>query len=438
MSPHILHPLNMRSRSVRLRALAAVLPLLAAVAACQDEPPTLTGDEFFPGGGRPVTLEVILPASEFLQTRAVYTGYTNQNSAGFLVLANRFSDTLNANGLLRFESFPTEVSYTQDGASRLEDYAARNADLIVEFDTSASARPGAVTLQLYELAQAFDPGSATWELAVDTTGQRTPWTQAGGTRGPLVAQATLPATGADSVVFALDSALVNRLRAKTSPGLLLTIAQTETRLQVAAIRMVARVRPIAPVRDTTLTLTVPSGPQTFVFTPNPPQPAGTFQVGGLFSARTLFDLDLEREVPGCPTGETCAPVALGDVELNRVSLLLRPLPTPAGYDLLERLPLTLRTVAEPELGFRAPLGPNILDPVDDAQVVVQNRTDTVVEVPITFYARQVARGDTTLPTTLALLAESATGGVVTFGLGVYEPTPRLRIVYTLPVRPRLP
>jgi hypothetical protein len=40
----------------------------------------------------------------------------------------------------------------------------------------------------------------------------------------------------------------------------------------------------------------------------------------------------------------------------------------------------------------------------------------------------------------ALLGEvtGATSTIRTFGLGRYEPTPRLRIVYTLPTRPSLP
>jgi hypothetical protein len=46
----------------------------------------------------------------------------------------------------------------------------------------------------------------------------------------------------------------------------------------------------------------------------------------------------------------------------------------------------------------------------------------------------------TLQVNFALLGEVAGGAASlrTFGLGRYEPTPRLRIVYTLPIRPNLP
>ena len=420
--------------------LFAVLPFLAALAGCDDEPPTLGGDEFFPGGGRPVTLEVTVPAAEFLRQRAVYTNFTTQNSAGFLVLANQFDGALNAHGLVRFSGFPADVSFVQDGASfSVVPYTVRSGLVVVRIDTLASARPGPVTLEVYELAQPFDPGSATWELAVDTAGNRTPWTQPGGTRGPLLTTATLAASGIDSVTFALDSVTLNRLRSGDSPGLLLRPREANTRLQVGGLRLNASVRPQAAgaPRDTTLTVNVESGPQTFVFTPQPPQPAGTLQAGGIYSTRTVFDIDFLRPLPGCPAGQTCAPVTLADVRLNRVALLLRPLTTPNGYRPLTRLPLTLRTVPEPELGRRAPLGENALDVVEQSQVAIFEPADTVVEIPLTAYAFRVARGDT-LPTTFALLSEDGTGGVPTFGVGIFDPAARLRIVYTLPVRPRLP
>ena len=65
----------------------------------------------------------------------------------------------------------------------------------------------------------------------------------------------------------------------------------------------------------------------------------------------------------------------------------------------------------------------------------------MVELPITLEAilRTQTAGDS-LNVGFALLGE-VTGTnppLRTFGLGRYEPTPRLRIVYTLPTRPSLP
>ena len=64
----------MHFRIPRRGALLALLALLPA-AACKDQTPTLTGDPFFPGGSRAVTLESILPASQFLTTIGSFSGF---------------------------------------------------------------------------------------------------------------------------------------------------------------------------------------------------------------------------------------------------------------------------------------------------------------------------------------------------------------------------
>jgi hypothetical protein len=429
----------MRRSPAPLRGLLAVLSLAAALGACDDESPTLTGDEFFPGGSRPVTLEAIVPASQFLTLRSVFTGYTGQNSAGFLVVANQYEGALNANALLRFAGFPETVSYTQDGSAKVDPYAAGPGKVVLKLDSLASAGT-AVTLRLYRVGQNWDPGSATWTLAVDSGAVETPWAQPGGTRGPLVSTAVFARTVADSVVFSVDSATVEALRDSASTGVLLTSADPNTRVQVTGITLRTVAHPRNAVRDTAIAISVTSGPQTFIFTPAPPQPAGTLQAGGIFSARSVFDLNLDQALPGCAAGQTCASVRLADVLLNRVSILLTPLDVPQGFDPLTRLPLSVRTVPEPSLGFRAPLGQSVVDVGSDAtRLVYLAAGDTVVDVPITAYAQRVAEGDT-VPTTFALLSEEAiaTGSPATFGVGVFAANPRLRIVYTLPVRPRLP
>jgi hypothetical protein len=65
--------------------------------------------------------------------------------------------------------------------------------------------------------------------------------------------------------------------------------------------------------------------------------------------------------------------------------------------------------------------------------------DTLVEIPLTRQAQQQVSSDSLL-TSFALLGQQTRGNISlrTFGLGRFEPTPRLRIVYTLAARPRLP
>ena len=431
----------MRFRFAPKGAVLAVL--LAALAACDDDPPTLTGDENFPGG-RPVTLEARIPASVFFRQTAIYSGYTDQNNAGFLLVANQFGGAggLSSHGLLKFQSFPDTITFTQDGTTRIEAVRSVTAGrLVVLVDSGASVRQAPTTVELYRVAQDWDPGSAGWELAVDTGAVEIPWVQPGGTRGALVAQATYTGTGTDSLFFQLDSASIEALRDTLSPGLLLRTAEAGTRLQIRGVTLSTSARPQNAVRDTTLALNVESGPQTFVFTPQPPSPAGTLQAGGILSARTVFGLELDDlSLPGCATGQVCDPVTLREVSLNRVSLLLRPVDVPNGFTALEGIPLAVRTVPEPELGRRAPLGDNILDPDPQSQqIVVAEPGDTLVEIPITAYVFRFAAGDT-LPTTFALLSEDVVPGLAppTFGVGLFRGDPLLRVVYTLPVRPRLP
>jgi hypothetical protein len=431
----------MRRRFARSRALF-LIPLLAATAACQDESPTLSGDDLFPGGGRPTTLEVIVPAAEFLETLGVYTGFGDRTTFGFQIAANQYEGVLDANTLVRFD-FPRRVEYSQDGTSRVDStFAVRSARLTVLVDSGGTSA-GSSTLQVYRLAQPFDAATVTWTLAADT-GAGVPWRQPGGTRGPLAGTAVYnPATAGDTVLFQLDSLGAAGLRSDSANGALIRVAETNRRVQLRGVSLTLRVRPSNAVRDTTLEVPVPAEALTFVFTPQPPAAVpGTFQAGGVGASRTVFGVDLDRTVPGCPPPETCAPVPLSEVLLNRVSLLLKPQASPAGFTPLGRVPFTLFTVPEPELGRRAPLGPPANDPLPSSgPVVIAEAGDTLVEIPFTGYARAVLASDS-LPTTFALLGElppqAAGASPRNFGVSVFDAAPRLRIVYTLPIRPRLP
>jgi hypothetical protein len=431
----------------RRSGLCACLLALAivAVAACEDESPTLTGDPFFPGGARPVTREVILPASEFLTPIGAFTGYTRPSQTGFLLVAEDFEGTLDAHGLVGFRgSFPDSITYVQAGSQRTAGYVNGPGRLVMRVDSGATfPRSGAVTLRAWALTQRFDAPSATWTLAVDTGAVETPWTEAGGTRGALLGEATYSAVEpGDSVVLNLDSAEVAMLRDTTLGGLLLTTGTSGARVQISTSGLVLRTtaHPVGASPDTAIAQNLTPAQLTFVFTPEVPTPAGTFQVGGVRSARSLFTLDLDQPVPGCPPTETCGSVPLADVQVNRVSLLFRVLQPPPGFALLDSMAITLRAITEPELGRRAPLGEYAADrnpPGSLVRFFYHQPADSVVEIPITEYAARLAQGDT-LPTSFALLSEGDLRGPVNFGLGVYELTPRLRIVYTLPSRPELP
>jgi len=443
-----------------LRRTFLLAALMFGAAGCDDESPTLSGEEFFPGGSRPVTREVILPAGPLVRPLGVFTGYTGPDDSEVLLLANRFAGELSARALLRTATiFPAEIRYTQDNTNRADPiYRAVGGTLAFAVDSATVAGGG--ELQLFRLAQAWDRGSVSWINAVDTGGVRTPWREQGGTRGELLSVGTyLPRLAGDSVFFELDSADMQVLRDSAGNGVVIAAAETGARIQLSRnFQLRARLRPANPVRDTVIETRIdfPAPNQTFIFSPEPPRPAGALVAGGLRSTRTLLEFNLPDSVEGCAAAQRpCPRVALRNVRLNRVSILLRRLPVPAAFAPRDSALLTLRTVTEPELGRRAPLGGLVLDAnplvfavgsrgISPQQAAVFAPADSVVELSLTNYAiARVMEDSTTIPNLLALLggpidALPGTRLYDTFGVTAFDAEPRLRIVYTLPVRTQLP
>ena len=436
----------MLRRSHPGRGLALALLSLAAVG-CTDRIPTAGGAELFPGGARPATLEVTLPAGSFLQALGRFSGFTGPADAPFLLVANRFEGSLEANALGRLAAFPQTITYSQGGVSRTDSlYAFVRAQLFAPVDTSASVGTGAVTLRLWEVGEDWDPATATWQLAADTAGKPTPWRTPGGTRGAALSTVSLPQgvrSAGDTLRFALDSLAFRRVVGSDFRGFLVTAEGAPVRLQTGNFALRAEVRPRSASPDTTVSVPVGAARQTFVFTPEPPRPATAWEAGGIRSARTLFRVDLrDVRVPTCAQGgAACATVPLREVQLNQVALLLRPVPVPGGFGPVGPMPLLIRRVVEPELGRRAPLG----EIVNDIEALSQsgnvlyrgNRfvsTDSVFTVPLTGYLTGLVASDSAVAN-LALLGQPE---AASFGTAWFAPSPSLRIVYTVPARPSLP
>lgn len=410
--------------------------LLAAfalsAAACTDETPTLTGDDEFPSGSIPVTREVILPASAFFEPLGTFTGYNRASDAPFMVIANQYGGALQAHGLVRFANFPATVTYQRSGVQKSDGaFTYRDSKLILDVDTAATVS-GAMTVQVWAAAQPWERTSATWTTAIDTGAVETPWAEPGGTRGDLLAQGVFTnGPSGDSLVLTITAAAVKALADTAIHGVVVTTSTPGARIQLQDLRLVAAVRPDSAIPDTTINIAVTSL-KTTVFTPEPPAPpAGYFAVGGIRGARALFELRDDQPVPGCAVGQTCADVPLRDVLLNDIALLLRPGPVPLGFDPLGRTNLVLRLVEEPELGAAAPLGSGFASGV-------YTEGDSLVTLGLNLLA-QNRRINDSLPTTFALVSQSAnTDGPPSFGVVFFQNEPRLRIVYTLPARRRLP
>jgi hypothetical protein len=421
---------------MRSRFLFGLLAALAATAAaCSDETPTLSGPGAFPRGSVPVTREVILPAASFFRTLGSFSGYSDASDATFVAVANQYEGALSAHVLTRFLGIPRTVTYVRNGATRTDStFSFLESKLVMSVDTLATAgRP--FTLEVWEAAQKWDRETATWTLAIDSAGQRVAWTEPGGTRGALLGQGTYPAAGGDSLVVSLSPDAVRRLADTLSNGVVLTIKETGTRVELADILLRISVRPDSAAPDTVVQFTAGTGSaRTTVYTPEQPDaPAGIIGVGGIRSARTLLELDLEQTVPGCAATETCAEVPLSQVQLNQVAILLRRAPVPNGFGAPNSVPLALRLVVEPELGRVAPLGQTSLD-----RDILFARADSVLVLPVTALTNTLIANDS-LPRTFALVSEIPNSdSPPNFGVLFLDPDARLRIVYTLPVRRPLP
>ncbi|HEU0016664.1 MAG TPA: hypothetical protein VFQ45_23480 [Longimicrobium sp.] len=426
---------------MRYLRFAALLPLLAAAAACTDETPTLSGDDF-PPGTELVTREVIVPASEFLNILGVFSGYTGSRDFRDLVVAENY-DGLYAHAFSGFAGFPDKVTYRRAGATRNDSlFSYGPGRIVLRLDTlAASELP--LRLQLWELGQRYDPRTTTWTTAIDTGAVETPWTVPGGTPGQLLSQGFYNGAVAegDSLVFDIDAEAVGRLADTASLGVMITGLTEGTRVQIRELVLRTTALPDSADPDTAITVNASSTRKAFVFTPDQPSPGpGVLAIGGIRSARTLFELDLEQLVCADPLElpTPCDPVPLGEVRLNRVSLLLRPVDTPGGYDPIAPLAVTARAVSEPELGRYAPLGNFIVDSdTASGPYRILQPGDTLLEIPITGFTDATTRVDS-LPTAFALVSEFGGIGVPTFGVGFFEAGARLRLVYTVPVRRRLP
>jgi hypothetical protein len=415
------------------RTRTAAVLALALAAGCTDDLPTATGESRFPGGIGPVTVEILLDRASVLLGDAVFDGFADPRNARYLLAAEDFGGALDAHTLARFPEFPEAVTYSTGGASVTDsvfEYVSGELRIIV--NAGESEVPAPVTMQLWSLEQAWDSSTVTWELASEGE----PWTEPGGTRGELLSEATW-ARGdtivGDTVAWQLDSLAVRRLAAEGARQVLITLGDPGARVQFGALRLTVSVRPES-TPDTTVTTSVATGAQNFVFTPPPPAPAGVYRVGGVTAARTVLHLDLAQLVPGCPDpGTGCAPVSLRDVTINAAELVLQPVQVTSGFEPISASTLVMRRLLEPELGRLAPLGETVFSDTVSATKFAGGEQEPV-RFNLTSRVRSAVASDP-MELPIALLGETAPNQ---FGYQWYVGEPVVRLVYTLPIIQRLP
>ncbi len=394
------------------RALAAVVALFAA--ACGNETPTTVD-----GGDFPVavaTSEVLLGPDQFARDVQVLGGFGRPSDVAVPLIATEFGEEgLEARTLVRFGSIPRSASVRDSTGTTVTDPSLTlvGGRAILRFDTLvAPSEP--VTLAASLILERWHPASATYLHAVDTLGERVPWTEAGGGIVAPISTAVWDPAESDSAFFAIDTLVVENWddADNEARGMLVRMVTPGARAKVRSANLVLDAVP--SVRsDTMVTTDTFSEHLTFVYSPAPTLPEGVLQVGGAPAWRTIFRIELPETLSAtgaaCPSGAGACPLRITADGITQAALVLTPGPTEAALRPTDTLFVDVRPVPAPEHLPRTPLGPSIQVPVLRVPPeAFAGGKGSVVEVPITGFVRDLARGVTRdslpAPNTLALLA----------------------------------
>lgn len=426
---------------------ACVLTAVGALAACDNEIPTATGSDLFPGGVSPTTLVSEFGGTDLLLRQEVLEGFGDPQLAPFLLVGNQFDDVFDAHTLVRFTNIPDSVSYTVEGDPERDEIGSyAGGRVLVHVDSLATTPRSAIQLQLWELAQPWDSVGVSWENAIDTAEEQVAWTTPGGSTARLIdTEVWLPGdtVQSDTVALALDSLAVERMRSEGHPGLMITTDRPDTRVKLSGLLFAGDARPAANP-DTLVEVRSEERVDAFIFTPPTPENPEVLVSGGLRGDRSLITLDLDQEVEACPAdGGPCTSMPLREVTLNRAQLVLDPVPVPGGHRPVAAPTVQLRRVAEPELGRLAPLGPLVAsDTISPSAFQEASEGEFALDVTAALLqfitAQNRAEAEDEEVETEMSLALLTSFEVPDLGLLWFERSPRLRVIYTLPLNPVLP
>lgn len=425
----------------RLLLLCASSALLAA--GCGDHDPTSVGAGLV-DPGELVTFEVLLDSDRFLERAATFDGYTRASNASFTLIAADAGDSvdMDAHTLLRFEP-PNTVNFPDSAGNQQTDSTPNfiGGTLIVHFDTAASAISDSLPLHVLHVAQAWDEGSATWSLRVDTVGVQIPWNEPGGTTGAVIDSAVLT-PGVDSVAFAVDSQSVALWAEQSGANGVLIGGSPGSRLFATRFSLRLRARPSARP-DTVVTGVIPAGDKTFVYAPGPDAPVNAVRLGGTPAWRTYlrFRERLDTITVAVPFEDETLRIPLSEATVNFAALELTPVAVPGAFRPEEDIAFVPHTAVESELIplARSPIGPQL---TVEAQVVAAgafasaDTTGGMVGLPLNQFIRAQIQpppeGEESDDRVRTIVLVPLTD---TFGLGAFSSTggngPRLRLVLTV-------
>ena len=389
----------------------------------------------------PRTAEVLIPFADFVDDVQVLGGYGSAQDLGYGAVALDL-DGLTARALVHLNDLPTVaevIASTRFSGGRV----------VLFFDTVSALPDSPVDVELFEVSEDWHPHTVTWEEAVDTAGERRSWTQPGGGLTTVLGGATFdafrdrqtnPAASlVDTVSIPVDSATVAALgETGAVKGLLVAAVQPGALLRMVGVRLQI-FAVLATTPETIMEVGVPAADLTFMADPAPTAPAGWLRVGGAPSWRSIITMSIPRTVDG--TAEFCGSVGcqvdLTQVHVHLAELVLTTRQTESGFQPRDTTRMEVRSVLNPELLPKSPLGGPLGSFVESLEPELFSvQAGAQASLSLTAFVAGVlsdaAETGTVSAAPVALLSalEPLTIGFASFEGGGGAGAPALRLLYT--------
>lgn len=413
--------------------LATIMMCAGAVSSCSEKNTVAPDLGFLQIDPR--TVEVFIPYDDFVDDVQVVGGYKSAADLGYGEVALDFGG-LDARTLVHLTDFPSEDELKIVGGR-----------VVLVFDTVRGTIATPVSLEVFDVKEDWDAASVTWEVAVDTAGDRRSWTQPGGGATTSLGVGSYDvfrfqhaddlAALVDSVSIPIDSSEVAALEGPTGERALL-VAATQSG---ASLRLINMKLVLTIVLHSSPTLTseveIPTRDVSYITDPLPAAPLGWLRVGGAPSWRSVITMSLPQSVDG--TVELCGTVGcqiyLREVDLNLAELVLTTRATESAFQPQDTTRIDFRRVLNPDLLPKSPLGQSLAPFVKSIPPgLFSVQAGTRVGISLTnFLAGILSDDDETGTVSLALLSafEPLMNGFASFEGGASAGAPVLRLLFTV-------
>ena len=416
--------------------LATIMMCAGVVSSCSEKNTTAPDLGFLQIDPR--TVEVFIPFDDFVDDVQVFGGFGSAADLGYGVVALDFGG-LSARTLLLLSDFPSD-----DGG----EVSLVGGRVVLVFDTVRGTLDTPVGVEVFDVSEDWHTATVTWEVAVDTAGDRRFWTQPGGGSTTSLGVGSFDPFGfrrqdalaalVDSVSIPIDSAAVAAWENPTggARGLLVAAADPGAFLRLVNMKLVlSTVGASSP--DVVSEVQVPVQGVSYITDPAPAAPVGWLRVGGAPSWRSVITMSIPLSVDG--TADLCGTVGcqvdLTEVDLNLAELVLTTRETESAFQPEDVTRMDFRRVLNMELLPKSPLGATLVPFVKSVPPeLFSTQTGTLVGVSLTDFVAGILSDDAETGTVaLALLSavEPHMNGFASFEGGGGAGAPVLRLLFTI-------